>query len=329
MKENLIKQYNDLNNSFKKILVFHLGISAGFFSEYNCMIFAMLYCLQHKIQFVLYSKDANFKYKDGWTDYFEPFCKSTSFWTHKYLNAKYFGPLNLSKLNFKDINNLKYQAKRFSHSIFAKISKIFVPYFYTQDLWNEFYNKEMVQQEYDIPELAIKGDFTHACNRLVEITWNYNAPTKKNIEELTNNCIVPDKYLSCHIRGGDKVIEYELLSVSDYIRAVKQYDYKSVFVLTDDYRIMSELQDRYPEYNYYTLCQEYEAGYDNSKFTQTDLELKKQSLLKLFASIEIMNKSEVFIGTKTSNPSIFMSMYNPGITKGIDCVNGKMEYLLD
>ena len=43
-------------------MIFHLGIDAGFFTEYTYMLHAMLYCLQHKIQFKLYSDDANF----GW-----------------------------------------------------------------------------------------------------------------------------------------------------------------------------------------------------------------------------------------------------------------------
>lgn len=67
--------YQKVNEKFESVLVFHVGESAGFFSEYNCMILVMLYCLQHKIQFKLYSRDANFGYEKGWTDFFESFCK--------------------------------------------------------------------------------------------------------------------------------------------------------------------------------------------------------------------------------------------------------------
>ena len=55
--------YQKVNEKFESVLVFHVGESAGFFSEYNCMILVMLYCLQHKIQFKLYSRDANFGYE--------------------------------------------------------------------------------------------------------------------------------------------------------------------------------------------------------------------------------------------------------------------------
>ena len=60
------KKYFEINNSFSQKLVYHLGSEAGFFSEYNNMILAMLYCLKHKIKFVLYSKDANFGFEKGY-----------------------------------------------------------------------------------------------------------------------------------------------------------------------------------------------------------------------------------------------------------------------
>lgn len=57
---DLLNKYKELNESYKPILVYHVGIDAGFFSEFNDLIFMILYCLEHKIQFKLYSDDANF-----------------------------------------------------------------------------------------------------------------------------------------------------------------------------------------------------------------------------------------------------------------------------
>ena len=52
---DLATRYRLLNSSFKKTMIYHIGIDAGFFTEYTYMLHAMLYCLQHKIQFKLYS----------------------------------------------------------------------------------------------------------------------------------------------------------------------------------------------------------------------------------------------------------------------------------
>lgn len=46
---NDVNNYIRLNNSFDKSVIFRLGISGGFFSEYNNMLVCMLYCMQHKI----------------------------------------------------------------------------------------------------------------------------------------------------------------------------------------------------------------------------------------------------------------------------------------
>ena len=69
---DLATRYRLLNSSFKKTMIYHIGIDAGFFTEYTYMLHAMLYCLQHKIQFKLYSDDANFGWEKGWEDCFAP-----------------------------------------------------------------------------------------------------------------------------------------------------------------------------------------------------------------------------------------------------------------
>ena len=43
---DLATKYRLLNSSFKKTMIYHIGIDAGFFTEYTYMLHAMLYCLQ-------------------------------------------------------------------------------------------------------------------------------------------------------------------------------------------------------------------------------------------------------------------------------------------
>jgi hypothetical protein len=319
---NMIDKYNQLNNSYKKSLVFHLGESAGFFSEYNCMLFAMLYCLQHKIRFVLYSKDANFGYKNGWTDYFEPFCDSTTSFIHSWLNVREF-------YNDRKITNLKTALLKIRSSVLTICSQIHKRFrrntLHTQDLWKEFFAPEMLNTEYDIPELSIKGDLIHACSRLVELTWNYNSNTKNEIKHRIEKLYLPPAYISCQIRRGDKYKEYKLLNIHEYIDKLKEYsDYKTVFVFTDDYGIIEKLQKDCPQWNWLTTCTLSEKGYFHSSFRKKSKQAKKEDILKLLASIEIINQSDVFFGTRTTNPGTFMSIYNPSIAKFIDADDNKI-----
>jgi hypothetical protein len=292
--------------------VFHVGASAGFFSEYNCMILAMLYCLKNKIRFVLYSKDANFGYKDGWNDFFESFCESTTCFIHHRFNVRWFTTRT---------GQNQWRPKGTFMQIFTKFIKLFIPpsRYFTQDLWHNFVNRNMLEQEYDIPELGIKGNFLHACIRLVELTWRYNASTKAEIEKIMKRCPLPDKYVSCHIRRGDKITEWDYIPLEKYIAYIEQYKISDIYILTDDYTVYETLQEEKPEWNIYTLCNKSDRGYEHSNFGRNNAEEKRKRILALFASIEIMNKSALFVGTKTANPSVFMSIYNPKISKGIDC----------
>jgi hypothetical protein len=177
----------------------------------------------------------------------------------------------------------------------------------------------MLEYEYNIPELDIKGDFVHACRRLVELTWNYNASTKMAIEGIImNKYSLPDKYISCHIRRGDKNTELDYVPLEKYFENIEKYEISDVYVLTDDYTVYEMLQREKPEWKWHTLCNKSDRGYNHSVFSSIETDQKRNRIIELFASIEILNKSTLFIGTKTSNPSVFMSIYNPDITVGID-----------
>ena len=75
---DLTTTYRLLNSSFKKTMIYHIGIDAGFFTEYTYMLHAMLYCLQHKIQFKLYSDDANFGWEKGLGRLFRTFLRASA-----------------------------------------------------------------------------------------------------------------------------------------------------------------------------------------------------------------------------------------------------------
>ena len=72
--ELTFERYQALNRTFRKELIFHLGSDAGFYSEFNNMILAIIYCLQYHIKFSNVIFGCEFKYKEGWRDFFMPFC---------------------------------------------------------------------------------------------------------------------------------------------------------------------------------------------------------------------------------------------------------------
>lgn len=301
-QEELLNKYTKLNNLFLRKTVFHVGVNAGFFSEYNNMILAVLYCLLHKLKFELYSKDANFGFEKGWEDYFEPFCKTQTNDFHSYYNYRFV-------TRFTDKEKRKIKIFKLLH---------FTRYF-TQDLWYHMHKElwENVEdkwgKKYVIPELGIEGNLNEVCRSLVRMTWRYNKSTQDEISNMIQSLNLPDQYLGFHIRQGDKFVENTLLSPDKYIEtAMKEFNIHSAFILTDDYTVIEELRSKYQDWNIYTLCTEEERGYFYEDFQkQNDKQVKRSSHLRLFASMDIIARSQCFYGTFTSNPGMYLGMRMP------------------
>ncbi|MDR3339260.1 MAG: hypothetical protein LBT25_04030 [Candidatus Symbiothrix sp.] len=300
--DTLLEKYTQLNDSFiKRKLTYHLGVEAGFFSEYNNMILAMLYCLENKIQFKLYSKDANFRHDKGWKDYFLPFCQEDNFAYQRH-NQRVPVP---SKKN---------DPRVILHHIFRPNT------FLTFELWDAFRDRNREKQYFHIPELGIDGNLQEACQVLIQLTWRYNEVIKNATEKMIASLKLPKKYIGFHIRSGDKIKEIELFNISQYVEKAKLHSHlKTAFILTDDYRIVESFQNQFKEWNIYTLCGQEEKGYFFDDFLKNDKETIKNAYIKLFASVDILSKAEVFVGTFTSNPGMFLGMrMNPSKVYGID-----------
>lgn len=284
--------YTEINNSFKKKLVYHLGSEAGFFSEYNNMILAMLYCLQNNIMFELFSKDANFGTLKGWEDYFEPFCIESSNLYH-------------IRYNHRHPQKLSFKIKTFT--FFLKL--ISKTHYLTYEIWPKFRNNFFYSSNFDIPKLFIQGDINSSARKLLDITWKYNRQTSNEINQLIYSLNLPKKYIGMHIRGGDKFIEWEKVEIEKYMNIIVQktslYD---IFVLTDDYRIITELNEKYSDYKFYTLCNKNELGYYHDNFSHKCGAEKRNDMIKLFASMDILSNSDLFVGTYSSNPGMYLGM---------------------
>jgi len=310
-KSDLVTAYKKLNDSFKKTFVYHVGIDAGFFSEYNEMIIAMLYCLDKKIKFKLYSKDANFAFKEGLSDYFLPFCEQVEENYHSKYNRRkipVWKKILKSSFEKKSIRPIKWKIKSESYIALAKVTKHKYKINYlTQDFNRFFFEKSFIQKKFHIPELNIDGDYITACSILFDITWHYNSETKKTIGELIQNLNLPVKYTAIQVRGGDKIIEFSLRPMTPYYDMLHNLkSCKEIYVLTDDYRIFEKLKEEKPNYNWYTLCKPEENGYYNSSFINQGPLYKKEKMTRFFASMELLNQSDLFIGTITATPGRYM-----------------------
>lgn len=292
---NLLSNYKKLNNSFKKKYIFHIGAQAGFYSEFNNMIYAMLYCLKNKYQFVLYSKDANFKIEKGWEDFFVPFCNQTDNFLLRNINTRTMPPKFTKKLRIQN-----------------KILRVLNPNtFLTFELWPKFFNPSFEKEHFNIPELGIDGNLFDASHIIVNMIYNYNEVANLKIKKIKESLKLPKKYLAVNIRRGDKNSEFDYVKTKNFLEVLDNYSHiENVFIFTDDYRVIDEFKilNKKKQYKLHYLISEEEQGYIHAEFEKLDKSQKNEKLYKMFASVDIMSNSEHAFGTYTNNPGFFLGM---------------------
>jgi hypothetical protein len=289
--------YNKKNNSFQKKYIFNFGSEGGFYSEFNNMVFGIIYCLKYNYRFILYTGNSKFKIDKGWEDFFEPFCDEiTSSWFHNKFNRRIKTP------KIKP----KYYPIWYGYKLFNRDTYL------TPELFHSFYNKEFEKEEFDFPELGLKGNLREVSHEIIKMIYRFNDDTKADIQKSVLTVNLPSEYVSLHIRRGDKATEFNLAPVSDYVyMANKLSDLKEIFISSDDYTVIEELQQEYPEIQLYALVKKEERGYVQDIFAKESKAKRKQDLVTLFASIEIMTSSVLTIGAYSTNLGIFLGMRMP------------------
>lgn len=300
----MIEKYMALNGSFKKKLIFRFGDGAGFFSEFNNLVFAVLYCLDAGYRFSLYSPhDGTLAIRKGWDDYFLPFCEQVDEEFHKennerFLMGKIAASTRIRRWLYKKKNDFDY---------------------YTYELWDRFRSDDFSGKLFDIRELGIRGDFLGSASLVADMLWRYEPSFGDMVRERIDALALPEPYVGLHIRGGDKVTESQLFEPEEYMELLKaRSSARNVFVLTDDYRNIVKLRTDYPEYSFYTMCSEAEYGYDFSEFQKKGKGEQQGEYAKLLASVEILRRARISFGSYKTNPGMYLGMTMRDRFVGID-----------
>ena len=296
--EKLRHAYQEINESFSKTIVFHCGASAGIFSEINCMIGFMAYCLKHEIRFTLYSDDANFS-QNGWQAFFQPFCQECHETFHHHYNHRlpYLSEKNelLKLLQFLP----KQYLKRKYHFDYL-----------TYELWDKVITRNQSDDPLQIPELGMNGTIRDAVPILLRIIWNFNEQTRSEIDQLMKPVLPETNFAGIQLRFGDKKTEAEIFEASRYLDLLNQHsDLRKAFIMTDDYETgFRQLKANYPSWEFSTLTPESDHGYSQAVRDRQSETEKRSRFIMLFATVEILIRSKIFCGMLSSNPSRFVWM---------------------
>jgi len=261
------KEFLDLfvYKSKKKKIIFNASADAGFYSEFNNLVFALLYCIENEIYFELQTHGNSIFYEKGWTDYFIPFCKMRK----NSLLLKY--------------NVRPYMATGRSYPLMTKLLKFLysVDYF-TQDIFYQFRNDFNSRKYFFSKRNNINYKFISACNNIVNLIYNFNEKTNKEIGVLLKELKIPDKYVAIHIRRGDKVKENAVYDLDKYFNKIPS-GFKNIFVHSDDSDVIKKLREKYVDYKFFFADEKNdEKGYNHNDFKKSPSKVRKDKTIFMF-----------------------------------------------
>ena len=118
-----------------------------------------------------------------------------------------------------------------------------------------------------------------------------------------------------------KASEARLISGWQIIQALHPQDGECIFALTDNYQQLEIIRNEFPQLRIVSLCQPHETGYRHQAFEHLHAHEKKESIIRLLTSVDILLHCCAFVGTITSGPSVFLLKVradDPCVT-AIDC----------
>lgn len=297
---NNIETYKQLNESFQRKFIHHFGTGNGFYSELNSLLFSTLFCLQNRLRLELYSKDAPFTFGNGWNEYFEDYCPE--------FKNDFIG----KRVSRDYINNHRNNHICYLYKIITGNDILNDIYWFCRSGWFE-------HSHFNIPELGINGNLRQAMKIIIPIVYRFNEKYTYIINNFIDKLNLPKNYISLHIRAGDKITERELITPQSYLEKAKSLSIcHNIFVATDDYRIFEQLRDDNPDYTFYTSTSPEETGNDTERLFASSKDTIRNNLIEMFASVELFLHSELFIGTYSSNPGLFVGMQIDNKMIGMD-----------
>ena len=300
-----MKSYGHTNRSFKDVCVYRIGNYAGFFSEMNNMIMAMIYCLEKNLRFKLYSLSASYA-NNLWKDFFEQFIDEVTHPFHEFYNGREFKIVKKADFAQPEFEQIRqYLDREFPDQEICL----------SQNIWTSFRNHKIYNPQYQVNTPFVSGNMLHVGYQLVRLIWNYNRKTRSEIYSIKNTLRIPTSYAGLHIRRGDKSIEARFKPLQDYLnivdKATNQENFP-VFIATDDQRVISEIIKISPKRPVYHFIFPENNGFDMKTFTAKDKDQQRKEIIQLLAEVQMLIEAQLFVGTFTSNVGMFVGMARDG-----------------
>ena len=130
--------------------------------------------------------------------------------------------------------------------------------FLTQDIFGCFFeNDSFMQTAFILSDLHLCGNSFEVASKFAKAIYRLNDESIDSINKLKAKIKLPKNYIALQIRRGDIQTEcswrkQDAISVDIYVKEIKKYSEKNLFVFTDDGRVLKQLEKNLPTYKIYT-----------------------------------------------------------------------------
>ncbi|MBQ0908397.1 hypothetical protein KBJ98_06755 [Flavobacterium sp. F-328] len=280
-----------------KIKYLYILTDRGFGSEINNLLYAINYSNKKKYEFILESSIWNFKFKNGWNDYF---------YSLKIDNFSVSFRIRLLKLFIssigKNYTNLHFNWDSSSLPIKQKIFKIVICLIKGRYIITSFETFSDLRR-FTVEEIVSNmNPFKISINKILIKIWQLRL---ENFDSFKKTKIIGNDYIVMHIRRGDKISSGEdiLYTVQDYIDVMLNLNTSTntIFLMSDDFGTFLEIKEKLPNYTIFTIADSERNGHIQSDFNELSISSRKNEMISLLTEIEIARNCRFFIGSHRSN----------------------------
>jgi hypothetical protein len=138
----------------------------------------------------------------------------------------------------------------------------------------------------DIPEYSIR-EYIDCIKEIFVLKDELKARVEKYVASIGG------EYTSLFIRRGDKAAEMELISIDDIlVQTDIKDDGRRLFIQTDDYAIVLEIEKRFPSCKIFTLTPEHKRGAHNGQMINWTPEERRADTEELLVSVAVFVRAK-------------------------------------
>lgn len=269
----------------------------GLFSELSNLALAKLYSDNYGYKLIVNTRIWNVRIRDGMADYFR--CKISE--THSIFSAQdkiYTKEAPwIGKIYYNPIEFCSYYGMRLLNAIymllcpFSRLSK---------DIFSEMRSITFINQ---FESKTFRNEFSQAFKSI----YIYNDESEAYIAKRRKDLGINGDYISVHVRRGDKITSGEMsdINLDVYLNKIcqKLYVSHSLYVATDDYRVVSYFEEKLKDHNVKVFFNENnkQMGFDERNFNNMSKSDIKKNVLNMLFDMDMLIHSNYFIGTYSSN----------------------------